>query len=161
MTRLRDREAAEDLVQETFLAALAGRDRFTGAASERTWLVAILKNKIIDRIRRAGRERPVQDVAADDETAAGLFEHGLWRATPRVWPPGVEGREFREALDRCLERLPDRLALALRLRDADGLETDEICKILSISATNLATVLYRARARMRQCLDVTWWGSNR
>lgn len=161
MTRLRDRDLAEEVVQETFLAALKTRDRFTGASTERTWLVGILKNKIVDRIRKAARERPVQVTAADDETAAALFDRGYWRTTPQAWPPGAEDREFREALDRCLQRLPDRLGLALRLREADGLETEEICNILDVSATNLATLLYRARARLRQCLDATWGKGDR
>ena len=160
MSRLRDRQLAEEVVQETFLAALRARDRFTGASSERTWLVAILKNKVVDLFRRAGRERPVQEIAADDEVTGALFEHRYRRTSPRVWPRDVDAtvadREFREALARCLDRLPDRMGLAFRLREADGLGTDEICKILEISTTNLATLLYRARARLRTCLDETW-----
>ncbi len=160
MARLRDRQLAEEVVQETFLAALQARDRFTGASSERTWLVAILKNKVVDLFRRAARERPVQEIAADDEVTDALFEHGYRRTSPRVWPRDadttVADREFREALARCLARLPDRMALAFRLREADGIGTDEICKILGVSTTNLATLLYRARARLRTCLDETW-----
>jgi RNA polymerase sigma-70 factor (ECF subfamily) len=161
VTRLRDRELAEDVVQETFLAALKARDRFTGASSERTWLVAILKNKVVDRIRKAGRERPAQDIAADDEITADLFERGYWRTRPRAWPREAESREFREALDGCLQSLPDRLGLAFRLREADGLETEEICNILDVTATNLATLLYRARARLRRCLETTWGETDR
>jgi RNA polymerase sigma factor (sigma-70 family) len=86
MTRLRDRMVAEDVVQEAFLAALEARDRFTGASTERTWLIGILKNKVVDRIRKAAR----------DETMPALFERGYWRSTPRNWPRGAaEVSEFR------------------------------------------------------------------
>ena len=163
VARLRDRDVAEDVVQETFPAALRGRDRFTGGSTERTWLVGILKNKVVDRIRRSVRDRPL-GIAAHDEATDAVFVRGYWRSTPQAWPrPAdavVEDREFREALDRCLARLPDHMGLAFRLRESDGIETDEICNILEVSATNLATLLYRARARLRQCLDRTWRGGS-
>ena len=162
VARLRDRDAAEEVVQETFLAALRARDRFTGASTERTWLVGILKNKVVDRIRRSVRDRPASEIAATDTVTDAVFDRGYWRSTPQAWPRHAdavaEEREFREALSGCLARLPDRMGLALRLRDADGIETDEICNILKVSATNLATLLYRARTRLRQCLEQTWQG---
>ena len=163
VARLRDPDVAEEVVQETFLAALRARDRFTGASTERTWLVGILKNKVVDRIRRSVRDRP-PSIPAHDEATDAVFDRGYWRAAPRAWPRQadsvVEDREFREALTRCLARLPDRMGLAFRLREADGMETDEICNILEVSATNLATLLYRARVRLRRCLDQTWRGDS-
>ncbi len=164
MARLGDRDVAEDVVQETFLAALGARDRFTGGSTERTWLVGILKNKVVDRIRRAVRDRPSPEIPDHDAATAAVFDRGYWRVAPRAWPRPADrveqDREFREALERCLARLPDRMGLAFRLREADGIETDEICNILEVSATNLATLLYRARARLRQCLDRTWRGDS-
>jgi len=160
VARLRDRDAAEEVVQETFLAALRARERFTGASTERTWLVGILKNKVVDRIRRSVRDRPLPGVAASDDVTDAVFDRGYWRSRPQAWPRHAdaiaEDREFREALAGCLNRLPDRMGLAVRLRDADGIETDEICNILEVSATNLATLLYRARMRLRQCLEQSW-----
>ncbi len=164
MARLRDRDVAEDVVQEAFLAALGARDRFTGGSTERTWLVGILKNKVVDRIRRSVRDRPPSGIADHDEATTAVFDRGYWRSTPQAWPRHAErveqDREFREALARCLARLPDRMGLAFRLREADGIETDEICNILEVSATNLATLLYRARTRLRQCLERTWRGDS-
>ena len=162
MTRLGDRDLAEETVQETFLAALEARDRFAAASSERTWLIAILKHKVIDRIRRSAREERVTETGADDEAMAALFERGYWRSRPSAWPRDpaatIESREFRKALMRCLARLPEALGHALRLREADQIETTELCDILGITPTNLGTLLHRARARLRRCLDKTWFG---
>ncbi len=162
MVRLGNRELAEESVQETFLAALQARDRFAAASSERTWLIAILKRKVVDRIRRSARDKRVIETVADDTAMAELFERGYWRCRPSQWPPDpeatIENQEFRTALMRCLARLPEGSGHALRLREADQLETTEICDILGITSTNLATLLHRARARLRRCLDQTWFG---
>ena len=83
VARLRDRDAAEEVVQETFLAALRARDRFTGASTERTWLVGILKNKVVDRIRRSVRDRSASEIAAADEVTDAVFDRGFWRSTPQ------------------------------------------------------------------------------
>ncbi len=162
VARLGDRDLAEDTVQETFLAALKARDRFAAASSERTWLTAILKHKVVDRIRRSARDNRVTETAEDDEALTALFEGGYWRSRPSQWPrdPGatIENREFLEALSGCLARLPEALGQALRLREADRLETTELCDILGVTPTNLGTLLHRARARLRRCLDKTWFG---
>ena len=162
MARLGHRELAEETVQETFLAALQARDRFAAASSERTWLLAILKHKVIDHIRRSARDKRLIETVADDKAMAALFERGYWRCRPSQWPPDpaatIENQEFRIALMRCLARLPEGLGHAIRLREADQLETTEICDILGITPTNLATLLHRARARLRRCLDQTWFG---
>ena len=102
------------------------------------------------------------ETGADDEAMAALFERGYWRSRPSKWPrePGatIENQEFRTALMRCLARLPEGLAHAVRLREADQLETTEICNVLGVTATNLGALLHRARARLRRCLDQTWFG---
>jgi len=162
VARFGDRDLAEETVQETFLAALEARDRFTAASSERTWLIAILKHKVVDHIRRSAREERATETAADDEAMTALFEGGYWRSRPSAWPRDpeatIENREFLEALTRCLGRLPEALGHALRLREADRMETTELCDILGITPTNLGTLLHRARARLRRCLDKTWFG---
>jgi len=162
MARLGHRDLAEETVQETFLAALQARNRFAAASSERTWLLGILKHKVVDCFRRLARDKHVFETPADDEAMAALFERGYWRCRPSQWTlepeATIENREFRAALMRCLARLPEGLGNALRLREADQLETTEICDILGITPTNLATLLHRARARLRSCLDQTWFG---
>jgi RNA polymerase sigma-70 factor (ECF subfamily) len=162
--QLRNAEAAEDAVQETLLAALAGEAGFSGRSSLRTWLTGILKHKIVDAIRRTSREQPLG--AEDAETGlAGLdalfVEDGHWRDPPATWDDpdrALEQKQFFAALEMCLERLPARTARAFLMREHLGLETEEICKELAITSTNCWVMLYRARMTLRQCLEVTWFG---
>lgn len=164
MLRLHRREVVEDLVQETFLAGLASRQGFTGKSSERTWLVGILKHKIVDHLRRHNREQPAGTMGNSGEDVEELFDNkGNWRHGPRKWSadPGssLERQEFREVLLGCLSKLPSRLAEAFSLREIEGLGTEEICKVLQISATNLWVSLHRARMQLWLCLDHNWFGN--
>ena len=160
--RLRDPEIAEDVVQETFLAALAAKERFTGQSTERTWLTGILKHKIVDHIRKASRETPLSDPVDTEETTKGFFtEKGTWRDQPADWGDDpsalLEKKEFKDILRQCLSELPGRLNDAFSLREIDGLSSKEVCKVLSVSATNLWVMLYRARMRLRKCLEMNWF----
>jgi RNA polymerase sigma-70 factor (TIGR02943 family) len=151
-------DVAEDLVQETFLAALRVAGTFAGRASERTWLTGILKNKLIDRLRREGRSRPATDLGAPDDWLDGLYDAtGHWRAPPGAWGADpsalLERREFWEAFERCRAGLPDRLREVLSLRLLDGVPAADLCAALGITANNLWTLLHRARVRLWQCLD--------
>jgi RNA polymerase sigma-70 factor (TIGR02943 family) len=166
LSRLRRREAAEDLVQETFLAALRARERFAGASSERTWLVGILKRKIVDHLRRTGREQPAGDLAAVDRWADGLFdERGHWRKKPGKWPAdpsaALEKTEFWSIFSRCLGKLPERLANAFVLREVEELDSHEVCKVLGVSANNLWVMLHRARLGLWRCLEINWFGTKK
>lgn len=165
LLRLRDRELAEEIVQETFLAALKACRNFAGQSSERTWLVGILKHKIVDHFRRANRERPVADFeSAGDES---FHESGEWaghwtrEGAPKEWANDpsqlVEQQEFWEVFHRCLGQLPPRLAQAFTLREIDGFSSDEICNLLSISPNNLWVMLHRARALLRRGLEEHWF----
>ncbi len=169
LMRLRHRELAEEIVQETFLAALKACHNFAGQSSERTWLVGILKHKIVDHFRRTSRERPV----ADFETGAhedDLFQpSGKWvdhwtsEGAPREWANDpsqwAEQQEFWEIFQHCLSQLPPRLAEAFTLREIDSLRSEEICEILKISSNNLWVMLHRARALLRRSLEVNWFAS--
>jgi RNA polymerase sigma-70 factor, ECF subfamily len=165
LLRLRHPALAEEVVQETFLAALQARERFSGRSSERTWLVGILKHKIADYYRQVSRERPVEDVQAWTEETREAFDGGHWNmdqgAGPLEWGGSAESvvqeKEFREILSQCLSYLPERLAAAFTLREMEALNTKEVCKILNISATNLWVMLHRARHQMRQCLERRWF----
>ncbi len=162
LVRLGNPEVAEDLVQETFLAALHARERFAGGSSERTWLVGILKHKIVDYLRRKGRERPISDLNSSEDAVEELFDKsGGWHVKPSKWAgdPGeaLERKDFWETFYRCLSSLPQRLAEAFSLRELDELSRDEVCKVLSISATNLGVMLHRARLRLWRCLDIHWF----
>ncbi len=161
MLRLRDSMLAEDLVQDTLLAAMQAR--YAGQSSERTWLIGILKHKIVDHLRKARRERPLGDeLDAAAEQNAGLFDqHGHWRIDISQWSDpdkALEQKEFWRVFSECIRRLPPRLGDALMLRELDGLSTEEICQELDIATTNnLWVMLSRARLRMRQCLDANWF----
>jgi RNA polymerase sigma-70 factor (ECF subfamily) len=166
LARLRRPEAAEDATQETFLAALRGRDQFAGASSERTWLVAILKRKIADHLRRKYRDRPTSDLTAVDKWADALFDkRGHWKDKPGRWdsdPSAVlEQKEFWAVFRACLGKLPGRMADVFTLREVEGLESPNVCKALNISASNLWVLLHRARLRLWKCLEFNWLDASR
>ncbi|TAN37283.1 MAG: sigma-70 family RNA polymerase sigma factor [Verrucomicrobia bacterium] len=164
MSRLQNTVVAEDIVQETFLAALKSGGRFTGRASAQTWLIGILKHKIIDYIRKASRERPVTEIEVDDVLAETLFDSkGQWRVGPQEWQVNpekiLEQKEFLAVLNHCLEKLPERLRDAFSLRELDDQKTEEICKVLDITPTNLWVLLHRARLRLQHCLTENWFAT--
>lgn len=165
LVRLGTREAAENVVQETFLAALESRAGFSGKSSERTWLIGILKHKIIDTYRKGARELAVEEVDNLPDPAQELFdERGEWRIGPRSFlerpDTALETSRLYQVLERCLQNLPPRLARAFTLREMDGLPTDEVCKILGITPTNLGVMMHRARMQLRRCLELAWLGPN-
>ena len=164
MLHLRDRELAEDVVQETLLAALEGRAGFSGNSSHRTWLTGILKHKIIDLMRRRSRERPLtsSECESDADAIDALFKQdGHWQQFPASWGDperALEDKEFREIFEKCSQRMPERTARVFMMREVMELTTEEICKELSITPTNLWVMLHRARLSLRECLEVNWFG---
>lgn len=161
--RVKDPVVAEDLVQETFLAALKGIDGFKGGASLRTWLVGILKHKIIDQFRRNKPEIAVSDLATlDSESEAERLDRSdRRREKPPVWhgdPDNLlRNKEFWDVLKQCLDGLPDAHRRAFSLREIDGISGEEICKILDITSTNLWVILHRARGKLKNCLENNWF----
>lgn len=161
--QLRNPEAAEDAVQEALLAALAGEAGFRGQSNLRTWLTGILKHKIIDAIRKTTRETAMG--AFDEDPEIGEFgyqfkDNGHWQDRPAAWrdpDSALEQKQFLAALEKCLKGLPARTAQAFLMREHLGLETDEICKELSVTATHCWVLLYRARMALRQCLEQSWF----
>jgi RNA polymerase sigma-70 factor (ECF subfamily) len=165
--QLRDQAVAEDVVQETLLAAIEGSSRFSGKSSVKTWLTGILKHKIIDHLRRQSRERPLiadGDDAERSETDAvdALFaEDGHWRNFPADWgDPGrsLENKKFWEVFEMCAKLMPARTARVFTMREVLELSTEEICKELGITTTNCWVMLHRARLSLRECLELKWFG---
>lgn len=168
MFRLRDKTAAEDVVQETFLAALQAYKRFEGRGSERTWLVGILKHKIFDHFRKLGKNK---EIVQTDEFAEEDFEPfrntgewaGHWRKdmAPVDWNLDaaalLEKKEFWGVLNRCLSELPPTLARVFVLREIEGLSSPEICELLNITPSNLWVMLHRARLKLRDSIETTWF----
>lgn len=162
LSRLLNPELAEETVQETFLAALKSVDAFRGQASMKTWLVGILKHKIVDQLRKLGREKPYESPDRLYDSVQGDFnEKGMWEMGPAKWTadPGdiQEKKEFWEVFRNCLGKLSKTHLSAYSLREIEGKETGEICMILDISPTNLWVILYRARMSLRKCLEEHWF----
>lgn len=165
LRRLQDKTTAEELVQETFLAAFKGKGQFKGLASERTWLVGILKHKMMDHFRKSGLEIPVSNLISSEDSAEDFFDrHGKWKEQPSRWgedpKEALEKKEFWNAFEACMTGLPGHLAKAFALREIEGLESQEICNLLKISSTNLNVILFRARARLARCLEENWFGTS-
>lgn len=163
MLQLRDPTAAEDAVQETLLAAIQSGAAFSGKSSVSTWLVGILKHKVIDIIRRQSRERPLElgtDEQSPEDLEALFKEDGHFQDPPAEWmdpEAALTQRGFFEALERCLQDLPKNSARVFTMREVSGFEIEEICKEIGITATNCGVLLYRARLRLRSCLEQRWF----
>ena len=162
LVRLKDPARAEDRVQETFLSALQSRGSYKHLSSERTWLVGILRHKIIDDFRRLGREKKEDDLESVDLDRDPAFdENGKWKVGPLKWDGKadviLEQKQFWEVLGRCLSQLPTRLHRAFLLKEMEELSSKEICKILDITSTNLLVRMHRARRLLRDCLESNWF----
>ena len=170
LVQLHDAGLAEDMVQETLLAALQARDRYSGKAAVKTWLTGILKHKIVDHIRKEVRESAREDIEllSDRRTEEGIDElfdaRGHWIVRPQDWgdPEScLEQARFWDALEMCMERLKVLQARIFALKEFSGLSNEEICKELEITATNCWVLLYRARMGLRRCLEAGWHGDSR
>jgi RNA polymerase sigma-70 factor, ECF subfamily len=163
MNQLRNEAHAQDCVQDTLLAALQGSQHFGGDSSVRTWLVGILKHKIIDHFRRVAREQPLEldeeDLSLEDMD--GLFkEDGHFMTPPLHWAnpeQALSQRKFFEVLEHCMEELPKITAQVFHMREVMGLDTDEICSSLAITPNHCWVLLYRARMALRSCLEQCWF----
>lgn len=153
-TKVRDADAADDLVQETFMSAMAGWSGFEGRSKLRTWLTAILQNKIVDHVRAARRQREVIVTEADRpawQDAEDDAEARAPEATDYASDPSrvVDARQLLERLSIEIGTLPERSARALVMTDVEGLGTREVCDRLALSENNLWVMLHRARREVR------------
>ncbi len=163
--KTRDREAAEDLVQETFIAALKGAEKFEGRSNPRTWLFGILNNKINDHFRKssAGNSR------SKDSESIGIIhsmfdESGHWRKSEVIgnWDENesqlLDNDEFNAVLEACLNKLPSQWGASIQLKYLDERNGEEICQELGISPTNFWQIIHRAKLQLRKCLESNWFG---
>lgn len=166
LSRLRDPDAAEEVVQETFVAAWGAREQYSGQGSEGAWLMGICRRKVIDHVRR--RHRPDAAVGSEpgDDPTVHLFDaKGNWRVDPRIMKGRAESAmkrdEFWQALRGCLGGLPPRQADVFSLRELDDMPGEAICKELGISTSNLWVLLHRARLRLVRCMKghLEKWGA--
>ncbi len=165
--RVSDPTVAEDLVQDTFLAAFKAKDRFSGRSSVKTWLTGILKNKVIDHYRKKNRTQSMQATSEffEREEADLFSSDGHWNYDnpniPSDWKPEqvekMDRGEFMVHFRSCSENLPEKTRQVFFMRELDGLSTEEICENLDITPQNLWTILHRARMALRQCLEKTFF----
>lgn len=166
--QLRNDAWAEDAVSDTLLAALAHPQAFEGRSQLKTWLIGILKHKIVDILRRHARDftsplgSAAEDAAAGQELDGLVFkDDGHFVDPPADWgdpQQALANQQFIRVLEACLERLPASQGRAFLMREWLELTSDEICKELKLTPTNLYVLLHRARLRLRECLDVNWFG---
>ena len=164
LVRVRKPELAQDLVQETFLSALRGYEKFAGQSSVRSWLCGILKHKICDHYRKLGRETSFTDLEfLQNECAEKFVPEGYWvhMNGPKEWKPEADEvmhrDEFWQTMRDCLSKLPERSAAVFMMREMDEIQSKEICTTLSISESNLWVMLHRARMALRECLATNWF----
>ncbi|AMM26325.1 hypothetical protein AX767_19685 [Variovorax sp. PAMC 28711] len=165
--QLGNREAAEDMVQEAMEAALRHLQGFTGQSSLKTWVFAILKNKIIDHLRQSRRTVNFSSLTnhADGDgelDVDALFnERGGWRDGPRpvAWPSpdeAVQSKQFWIVFETCLDLLAPRAGKIFMMREFLGFESEEICLQLDLTTSNLHVILHRSRLKLRGCLENGW-----
>jgi RNA polymerase sigma-70 factor (ECF subfamily) len=163
LLRIADKAVAEELVQETFVAALSslGNSRFRGESACKTWLTGILKHKLLDHFRQKYRHQASSiDVIREDEIEDSFDTRGNWRVKPGQWglnpEKHYEQQELMLIIMECIAALGERQADAFRLRELDGEEAEEICKVLKISSANYWVLMHRARLAMRRCMELHW-----
>lgn len=161
--QLRADAVAEDAVQAALLAALENLEKFAGAASVKTWVFTILKNKIIDEFRRRAREPerapPDEDEGAELENEL-FIPDGHWAEFPADWgnpEAALRQSQFWTIFEACLDRLPAKPGRVFMMREFLDLDTEEICKELKISSSNCWVLLHRARLGLRECLALNWF----
>lgn len=168
MLKTSNRETAEDLVQETFIAAIKAKDTFREASSEKTWLTAILKNKIIDHYRKKDVLKNVSTYLDEtDASFADNFFHrnGHWKtgAMPHNWQENADGdinrAEFYRILQECIQKMPAKLVPVFTARFIDNEDSDIICKEFNITSSNYWVIIHRAKVLMRNCLEKNWFVS--
>jgi len=163
LSRIRDESAAEDLIQDTLLTAFKARDKFRGESSERTWMIGILRNKIFEHLSRQSREIPLGPRLEEEEGGdreGSLFDatgHWMTASAPADWggepQKKAESAEFDSALKDCLDGLTPNVARAFVLREMEGVGHRECAEAMGVPPGRLAVLLYRARLRLRRCLE--------
>jgi len=164
ITRINDEELAKDLVQETFLAALEKVDKFEGKSTERTWLTAILKNKVVDVYRKKSSGLGTAEVKKAEQEQQDFFEEdtGHWIAENGPRPIGIEhqdpliNKEFNSIMQQCLQKLPALWMAVFTMKHIDDAATDFICSELRVTPSNFWVIIHRAKLNLRACLQKNW-----
>ncbi|MBN2691611.1 MAG: sigma-70 family RNA polymerase sigma factor [Burkholderiaceae bacterium] len=160
--QLRNLAWAEDAVSDTILAAIEGIGAFNGQSQLKTWVVGILRHKVLDQLRLRKREC-AYDTDEDGDVLEDLIfvPNGHFREMPQSWsgPDALQQRQFFEVLEACMDALPGQLGRVFLMREWLELDTDAICQELGLTSTNVWKILSRARLRLRECLQLNWFGN--
>ncbi|TXD52757.1 MULTISPECIES: sigma-70 family RNA polymerase sigma factor [unclassified Polaribacter] len=163
VVRVNDSDLAKDLVQETFFAGLKSAKNFQGKAAERTWLVAILKRKVIDHYRKINSKKGQAEVRMnfynDGEHEGSWIEERVPQSWDNDSEKKLENEELKTQLDMCIDNLPEKYAMVFRMKTIQEFETEEICKELDITASNLWVIIHRARTQLRKCMEDNWFNT--
>ena len=160
ITRVNDRDLAKDLVQDTFFAGLKSMKNFKGEASERTWLISILKRKIIDHYRKINSNKGKAEVRmsySSDENEGDWLEERVADPFDKTAEDTIENTELGLAIHDCLGKLPEKQATVFKMKTILGYETEAICNELDITASNLWVIIHRARTAMADCMEKNWF----
>ena len=160
VTRVSDREIAQDLVQDTFFAGLKSMKNFKGEASERTWLISILKRKIIDHYRKINSNKGKAEVRIqynDAESEGDWLEERVADPFDKTAEDSMQNSELGDAIHNCLSKLPKKQADVFKMKTILNYETEVICNELNITASNLWVIIHRARTSMADCLNENWF----
>jgi len=163
IVRVNNSDLAKDLVQETFFAGLKSATNFQGKATERTWLVSILKRKIIDYYRKINSKKGKAEVRmsfySDGENEGNWIEERVPQSWDNASEKVIENEELKVQIEECIEYLPEKYAMVFRLKTIQGFETEEICNELGITSSNLWVMIHRARTQLRKCMEDNWFNN--
>ncbi|WP_423818157.1 sigma-70 family RNA polymerase sigma factor [Salinimicrobium sp. TIG7-5_MAKvit] len=160
IVRVNDREMANDLVSETFLAGLNSMKNFKGEASERTWLISILKRKIIDHYRRNNSQKGQAEVKMqfrDSDNEGDWLEERVADLSDMTAEDEMENHELGLAILDCVDQLNEKQATIFKMKTIDGVDTETICNEFEISPSNLWVIIHRARTSLAKCLEKNWF----
>jgi len=161
--RINDHEISKDLVQETFFSGLKSAKNFEGKATERTWLISILKRKIIDHYRKKNSKKGQAEVRMnfynDGENEGDWIEERVPQSWDSEVEKKIENKELQHQIDLCVDKLPKKYAMVFRMKTIQEVDTEVICKELGISSSNLWVIIHRARMQLRKCLEDNWFNN--
>lgn len=160
IVRVNDREVANDIISETFLAGLKSMKNFKGEANERTWLISILKRKIVDHYRRINSNKGQAEIKIDyagNEDEGDWLEERVADLSDKTAEDTMENRELGLAILECLDQLNEKQATIFKMKTIEGIDTETICNEFNISPSNLWVIIHRARTSLAECLQKTWF----
>lgn len=161
--KVSDVETAKDLVSETFLAGLKSAKNYKGEAAERTWLIAILKRKVIDYYRKSnskkGRAEVRMNLGGHDENEGDWLEEKVADPNGNSGSDSIENEELGLALQVCIDKLPQKQSQVFKMKTIQGISTEEICNEMGINPSNLWVMVHRARTALMECLNQKWFNA--